>query len=193
MHCRGFLFFLSCPRVGVATRCVCNVSASQGSGFASHTVSTQDGFSHVAHNVNVFSSRKKSRIFSMKMDIFIKRTPLTRTSKNQHGHKHVSFLEKNCILNAEGPNLACQLKPNPACQVCQALFRATKRLILHDTLYAEFLRFLELRVCSCLRAVDAARAGSWFPPYLSATFVFVSLTLAHAPSLAWSVEEVCNC
>ena len=52
--------------------------------------------SHVAHNVNVSSSRKNNQILDENRH-FHKKSPLTRTWKNQHGHKNASVLEKSAL------------------------------------------------------------------------------------------------
>ena len=130
-----FPFFFRVPE-SVLQQSVCNVSASQGSGLASHTMSTQDGC-HMLLTTSMCSHLTKITQILHENEHFHKTSLLTRTSKNQPDHKNASFLVKKCNQNVEELNLAGRWEPNPACQGCQARissFWAKKRLILHDTL-----------------------------------------------------------
>ena len=138
--------------------CLCNVSASQGSGLASHTVSTQGGC-HMLLTTSMCPHLAKNTQILDENGHFHKTSHLTRASKNQHGHKNASFLEKKCTLNAEGPNLACRWKPDLACQGCQARLSSfsgqkapnSTEHPVHNSgslLYSFTLRLDDLQCCS---------------------------------------------
>ena len=66
-----------------------------------HTVSTQDGC-HMVPTTSMCSHLAKISQIIDENGHFHETSPLTRTSKNQHGHKNASFLEKKVHSDCRG-------------------------------------------------------------------------------------------
>ena len=58
--------------------------------------------SHVAHNVIVFSSRKKNTTILDENGYVYKKSPLTQNRKNQHGHEKGFFSEDKVHSECRG-------------------------------------------------------------------------------------------